>query len=134
MKQETTYWVEAASGLHRRLRVTTAHRDTRQVRAALLDAVAVHDVPCAAQAHEVSLRKQGQGWKVAVRCHDGWAETVHPPTVGTLVEVPVYELPDCGDCGQPVSLTDRVGHDPVKHRWCSEWAWERNQVALDALQ
>ena len=79
-----TYQVEAASGLHRGLTVTTGHADTRSVRAAVLDAVAVHDVPCAAEAHEVSLRKQPVGWKVAVRCHNGWAETIHPPTCGTL--------------------------------------------------
>ena len=75
----------APSGLHRGLVVSTAHSDTRAVRAALQDAVAVHDVPCAADNHQVELRKQTAGWKVAVRCHNGWAETIHPPTSGTLM-------------------------------------------------
>ena len=94
MAAATTYWVEAASGLHRHLRVTTSHTDTRSVRAAVVDAVAVHDVPCGAEGHEVSLRKQPVGgWKVTLRCHNDWAETVHRPTVGRLVPVPVYEFP-----------------------------------------
>ena len=97
----------APSGLHRGLVVTTAHSDTQAVRAALLDAVAVHDVPCSAEAHEVSLRKQPVGWKVAVRCHNGWAETIHPPTCGTL------SPPAVAGREQAVALWERMGrtHD-----------------------
>ena len=87
MTATATYRVEAGSGLHRGLEVVTAHTDTRAVRAAVLDAVAVHDVPCAAETHEVRLARLGIGWRIALRCHNGWAEPVHPPTQGMLVRL-----------------------------------------------
>ena len=42
----------------------------------------------------------------------------------TKTDREVYRLPDCADCGTPVSMTDRIGHDPeARHRWCAEARW-----------
>ena len=44
----------------------------------------------------------------------------------------IYTLPDCAECGAPVSLTDKIGHAPdAVHRWCSELRWERHLADLE---
>ena len=79
-----TLTVVADRGVHRGLTVNAAPGwPTARVRAALLDEVAVHDVPCYAASHRLAVRSKPNGWMVVIECQDEGV-TIHPPTKGML--------------------------------------------------
>ena len=87
MVDTATMTVVADSGVHRGLTIRANDWwPAARVKAILTDELAVHDVPCRAAAHWMSLRSTRRGWQIVIKCQSEGA-TIHPPTRGVLEEV-----------------------------------------------